>query len=172
MLKIHEIKVGKKHKISDKVEDKPQEFEADIEDPDQPPSKRSTILNLSDDEEDIERGKRSGRQSSPKLIERERDEETAIASPPRRKQRPKPKRYTTPQGNNELLLAPQDNDEPLIEKPIDPQDIAIQQRRLISAFDRPDLAPLNYEESLFQDYAAEYNLVDQATDEGTKLMST
>ena len=34
LLTLHEIKVGKEHKLSNKVEGTPQEFEADIEDPD------------------------------------------------------------------------------------------------------------------------------------------
>ena len=34
MLKLHEIKVRKKQRMSNKVDDKPQEFEGEIEDPD------------------------------------------------------------------------------------------------------------------------------------------
>ena len=34
LLKLHEIKVRKKQRMSNKVDDKPQEFEGEIEDPD------------------------------------------------------------------------------------------------------------------------------------------
>ena len=70
------------------------------------------------------------------------------------------------------MKKPIEEDEPVIEDPIEPQEIDVQQRKLVSAYDRPDLAPQNFQESLFKDYAPEYNVIDKAADEKTKLMST
>ena len=41
----------------------------------------------------------------------------------------------------EEVKKPIEQDEPIIEEPVEPQEIDLQRKKLVSAYDRPDLAP-------------------------------